>query len=280
MVTNVDSEPTLTMREMAALSGVSDATLRMWETRYRFPAPTRLPSGHRRYSRGDLRDVLAVVHARDQGLSLASAIERARRESQAPAQSVFATLREAFPNLPADVLPKRAILALSHAIEDESIARGERPLLVGCFQEERFYRQAEPRWRELARTAEYALVLARFPASRGPHRGPAEIAIGDDTAIAREWVVVSDAPRFGACLVGLERPKLPRQPRRFETLWTVEARVVKAAAQAVLALASIAAPHLVAGLAERVAEPLSPARDELRDSIALSSRMVRYAIGG
>ncbi len=44
---------------------------------------------------------------------------------------------------------KRTLIALSHAIEDECAARAERPLLFGSFQRERFYRDSEPRWREL-----------------------------------------------------------------------------------------------------------------------------------
>lgn len=68
----------LTIREMAARTGVAPATLRMWEARYGFPLPARLPSGHRRYSDADAdaEDVLSV--ARDAGASLGPAIEQAR----------------------------------------------------------------------------------------------------------------------------------------------------------------------------------------------------------
>ena len=44
-----ESAAGLTIREMAARTGVPQGTLRMWETRYGFPVPERLPSGHRRY---------------------------------------------------------------------------------------------------------------------------------------------------------------------------------------------------------------------------------------
>ena len=35
----------LPMREVVERTGVGEATLRAWETRYGFPAPRRLPSG-------------------------------------------------------------------------------------------------------------------------------------------------------------------------------------------------------------------------------------------
>src|SRR5262249_28906591 len=79
----------LSMREMSLRSGVSEGTLRMWEARHGFPIPHRLPSGHRRYSELDLKRVRAIVQDRDQGLSLATAIERARQLSDEPRPSVY-----------------------------------------------------------------------------------------------------------------------------------------------------------------------------------------------
>src|SRR4029079_6825085 len=142
------------MREMSLRSGVSEGTLRMWEARHGFPVPQRLPSGHRRYSELDLKRVREIVQDRDQGLSLATAIERARQLSDEPRPSVYSALRDTFPHLHAHLLPKRMLRLLSHAIEDEVCALSERAILFGCFQRERFYRQAEPRWRDLSRTAE------------------------------------------------------------------------------------------------------------------------------
>ena len=48
--------------------------------------------------------------------------------------SVFAGLRRARPDLPVHVLHRRTMLALSRAIEDESLASGERPHLFAAFQ--------------------------------------------------------------------------------------------------------------------------------------------------
>src|SRR5690348_611831 len=98
----------LSIGDLAAGSGVNEATLRMWESRHGFPVPQRLESGHRRYTERDLEAVRSVVRARAEGLSLASAIERARQLLSEQAPSVYATLRDAFPELQPYVLSKRS----------------------------------------------------------------------------------------------------------------------------------------------------------------------------
>ncbi|MEA2158947.1 MAG: MerR family transcriptional regulator, light-induced transcriptional regulator [Solirubrobacteraceae bacterium] len=276
-MSELDNAAALTIREISARSGVSEGTLRMWETRYSFPNPHRLASGHRRYSERELEQVRAVIRAREQGLSLPTAIDHARRVGDQLRPSVYSALREGFPYLQPHLLPHRALVSLSHAIEDECCARAERPILFGCFQHERFYRQAEPRWREMARTAERAVALADFQRSRRPRRAPTEIAISDTDPLMREWVVVCDAPGFAACLVAWERPRADAQRRRFETIWTVEPSVVRTAARACCELAARSAPRYVEDLRERLAEPASPGGQELRSAVDLTTRMVLYA---
>ncbi|MBV9715316.1 MAG: MerR family transcriptional regulator [Solirubrobacterales bacterium] len=279
-VSDPEGAPTLTMREMSARSGLSEGTLRIWETRHGFPVPERLPSGHRRYSEIELKRVLAVVEARDRGLSLASAIEHARHLDDGPRPSVFARLRERFPHLRVERLPKPALLCLSRAVEDESCARGERPLLFGCFQQERFYRASESRWREMARTAERAVVLADFPRERRPRGGPAEIPIGPDDALGREWVLVCEAPTLAACLVGFEPPGSRRGERIFETLWSAEGEVVREAARVCCELIAERAPTLLGELPARLADPRPSPQAELRAITELTTRMVLYAANG
>src|SRR5947209_9547833 len=165
----------LSIGEIASRSGVAVGTLRMWESRYGFPEPERLPSGHRRYSERDLEQVVAVARGRDAGLPLAMAIERARQARERPRPSVYGALRARFPHLHPHLLPKPALIQISHAIEDECSARSSAHMLFGCFQQERFYRQAQGRWRAMASTAECALVLADFAEVRYPPGAPAEI---------------------------------------------------------------------------------------------------------
>src|SRR5437588_9457160 len=111
--------------ELAELSGVAVATLRAWESRYGFPAPRRSAGGQRRYSRHEVDQVGRVVRARAAGLSLESAIARARSGADEASPSLFAALRRRHPELPVHVLSRVAMLAISTAIEDECIARGQ-----------------------------------------------------------------------------------------------------------------------------------------------------------
>jgi DICT domain-containing protein len=270
----------LSMREMSARSGVSEGTLRMWEARHGFPVPERLPSGHRRYSELDLKRVRAVVHDREQGLSLGTAIERARQLSDGPRPSVFTAIRDAFPHLHPQLLHKVALDNLSHAIEDEAFSRGERPVMFGCFQRECFYRQAEARWRDMARTAELAVVLADFRRKRRLKDAPAEVPIHDADPLMREWVVVCEASGFAACLVGYERPGQRPGHRSFETIWSAERPVVREAARTCCGLTARTAPEFVEGIRARLEEPMARPGDELRVVVELTTRIVRYATAG
>jgi MerR family transcriptional regulator, light-induced transcriptional regulator len=265
--------------DLAAESGVNEATLRMWESRHGFPVPQRLPGGHRRYSERDLDAVRWIVRARAEGLSLASAIERARQLTAEHSPSVFAALRDAFPELQPYVFGQRSLLRLSRALEDECVQRARRPVLFGAFQDERFYRASEQRWRELARTAEVAVVFAAFDRLRRPRGGPAEVPLPAAAELRREWVIVFDAPNVGACLAAWERPAAGPRARVFETLWTVERQVVRHAARICAELAAQADPALVEGVRERLADAPVASPDDVRVAAAVASRMVAYAAG-
>ena len=264
------------MREMSARSGISEATLRMWEVRHGFPQPRRVSSGHRRYSEQDLARVLAVLRGRARGLSLHAAIELAHDLGD-ERPSVYASLRSRYSQLEHQLLSKRAMLWMSRAIEDECLARAERPLLFGCFQRERFYRASAGRWRELSRTAERAVVLADFGRAHGARRGPIEIPIHAWDPVAREWAIVCESPSFGAVLAGWERPRDAGGERLFEAAWTIEAPAVRLAAQVCVRLATAAAPELLEGLGDRLDSTPVAREHELRSAIQLSTRMVQYA---
>ena len=53
--TDPDTDDTYSIGRAASVSGISCATLRMWERRYGRPVPVRLPSGHRRYTADQMR---------------------------------------------------------------------------------------------------------------------------------------------------------------------------------------------------------------------------------
>ena len=271
----------LTTAQLAERTGLSAGTLRMWENRHRFPDPSRLPGGHRRYSEADVEQVREVLRLRDQGLSLPAAIERIRSRRPPVAVSVFAGLRGRRPEVAPTVLPKPAVLALSRAIEDEYCARAADGVLIGCFQRERFYRRAQRRWRELARTADLAVALADFTAPADPGDGPVEVPVSPRHALAREWAVLISAEGVQACLAAWERPceaEVPDARRRFEVLWSFEPSVV---ADAIAVAAELLAP-LDAGLAGRVRAAHEAAAADLDPALALryggavAHRMVGY----
>jgi MerR family transcriptional regulator, light-induced transcriptional regulator len=267
----------LTIGDLAAGSGVNEATLRMWESRHGFPVPRRLESGHRRYGERDLEAVRSVVRARAEGLSLTGAIERARRLAAEQAPSVYAALRERFPELDPCLLGKRALLRLSRALEDECALRARRPVVFGSFQQERFYRQSEQRWRELTRTAELAIVFADFERARRPRHAPAEVPLKRSAELRREWVIVFDAPNVAACLAAWERPAGAARGRLFETVWTVERDIARHAARVCADLAAQANPALVEGVRERLGDEPAPVAEDVRTAVAVASRVVVYA---
>jgi DICT domain-containing protein len=212
-----------------------------------------------------------------------AAVERALRAGAPPEDSIFAALRRKRPDLPAYALPKRTLIALSHAIEDECAARAEHPVLFGAFQRERFYRASKPRWRELAGTAELAVVFADFEQRGDPDGGPVELPIGRCDPLAREWAVVCDAPGYSACLSAWEPPGqdcVDDGDRVLETVWSVEPDVVRLAACVAREIAARCAPDAV-GPADRVLGPApDPSVDDLRRVSALTNRIVAYVAGG
>ena len=272
----------LTIREVARQTGVPEGTLRMWETRYGFPDPERLPSGHRRYSDDDVQRVRQVAKDREAGMSMPAAIERAQQLASEPEPSIFAGVRRRRPDLQPYLLAKRTLIGLSHAIEDECAARAERPVLFGSFQRERFYRDAEPRWRELARTSSAAVVFADFSSgARVPADGaPAELPIDRSDPLGREWSLICDAPGYAAFLAAWERPgqdDVADVERRFETVWSVEPRLVREAARIAAGFVERAGRQdLLDPIVERLRHTPPPSGDELRLVGALTNRMVAY----
>jgi DICT domain-containing protein len=271
----------LTIREVARETGISEGTLRMWETRYGFPEPTRLPSGHRRYDDDDVVQVRQVARDRESGLSMKAAIGRAREVASEPEPSIYAAVRRRRPDLHPYLLPKRTLVGLSHAIEDECAARAERPVLFASFQRERFWRHAQSRWLELARTAHSAMVFADFDDAAVPDDplAPVELPIDRGDPFGREWSIVCDAPDYAAFLAAWERPgqgDVPDQNRRFETVWSVEPALVRDAARIAAGFVQRTRPELVDRFVDRLRETPPPSGEELRLVGALTNRMVAY----
>jgi DICT domain-containing protein len=270
--------------EVSERTGIAVPVLRMWEQRFGFPRPARRAGGRRHYTDREVELLRQVVRDRDGGLSLKAAIERARgAASEAPA-SLFAGLRRTRADLAPFLLRKRTLVNLSHAIEDEYMARSEPAVLFASFQKEQFYRGAsERRWRDLARGAEVAIVFADFDRTRQPRGGPVEIPLDPDDPLAREWSLICDGPTFGACMAGWERPGQEGAvdlERRFETVWSVELDAVRDASAVGVELVERFAPDLVEELPARLREPPAAGAGDLRTLVALTNRMIGYSEAG
>lgn len=270
----------LSIGDVSRRTGVAEGTLRMWEARHGFPHPERLASGHRRYSERHVELVRQVATRREAGVPLRNAIAQAVRDLQTPAQSLYATLRAGHPGLVPCRLSKRSMLALSWAIEDESLSRAERPLLFGSFQREHLYRQAADRWGELARGAGLTVAFADFPALCVPDHGPIEVPVQHDAPLGREWAIVCDAPRHAACLTGWEPPTSATAPvgeRFFEAIWSVDPAVVRDAARTCAQIAAVSDSSLIDGVRARLGDaPTAPVTDQLVLATAITGRAFSY----
>jgi MerR family transcriptional regulator, light-induced transcriptional regulator len=262
----------LSIGDLAAATGVAVGTLRMWESRHGFPVAKRRTGGHRRYDIDDVARVQRVLDERQSGLSLAAAIERVREWAPSAPPSLFAVLRQHAPQLAPQRLPVRAMLAISHAIEDECLARAARPLLAGTFQRETAYRRAEHRWRELARTAGLSFVLADFARRRKSRAAPAEIPLGTQSPVRREWAVVCVDPEYSACLAGWERPS-DGGARSFEAIWTTDPVAALAAMRVALAIAGGAVARQGTALLDAMSPRLA---GDTATTVAVANRAIGY----
>lgn len=280
----------LTIGDLAARTGVTPATLRVWEQRYGFPVPDRLPSGHRRFRESDVPVVRDVVRRRDEGtrldVAVAQAVERAQAEGPGAADgstlSVYAEMRRLHPSLQTYRLRKGTLKALSWAIEDEFCAKASRPHLFGAFQRDEFYRPARSRWRELARVARSAHVFVDERPGGSvttPAGGPVEVPLPADAPMAREWVVVCDSAELPAALSAWELPgqgDVADDDRVFESVWSVEPAAVRDAARVCATLARLqGAPDAPRVLFE-LAEPAGAGVADLATVTTLFNRVVAY----
>ncbi|WP_323792637.1 DICT sensory domain-containing protein [Nocardioides sp.] len=274
-------EPSLSIGDLADATGVSTATLRIWETRHGFPVPTRLASGHRRYGDADVEAVRLVAALRDSGVRLDAAISRTLEAGQdvvaPPSESVFARLRQTHPTLMPARLTKSTLLAMSWAIEDEFCAQAGRGHVFGAFQEQHRYHSARARWTDIARVSASTFVFADFDACvEGP---PTLIQLAPDAPMIREWAVVCDAPTMSVALTAWELPgqtDVRDSERVFETLWTVEPSAVREAAQVCAALAAEAGSERAIAVADELSDPVDDHDFDIGALTSLFNRSVSY----
>jgi DNA-binding transcriptional MerR regulator len=272
----------LSIGDLAERTGLSPATIRMWEQRHGFPVPRRLESGHRRYREEDVEAILSVVRHKDAGVRLELAIAQAMADAEPAAPSIYAFLRRRHPELGVHRLKKSTLMALSWAIEDEFCAKADRATVYGSFQKERYFRSSEARWSELARVSAGTTVFADFPAA-DLEASPMQVALPQDAPMLREWAVVCDSRELPVVLAAWELPgqeDVPEPERLFESMWTVDgvavhdaARVCAAVAMQYGADATGRAVAATVGAGAVLARPHTP---DLASVTGLFNRVVAY----
>jgi DICT domain-containing protein len=241
------------------------------------------PNGRRRYRASDCDLLQEVQRLRATGMSLPAAMARAGRPAAPADASIFATCRRRHPSLAVHRLPKRVVLALSRAIEDECCASALRPLLMAAFQRPEFYEASRTRWVDLARTASVAVALADFSsaevAAAEVGLGPVLVGLDPLGVMLREWTLICYAPDRAALLSGWELPGQAGQPDRdrcFELVWSVDAVVVRDAALAAAGLVAGSRPDVGARMTALVADAAAPASEDLRRAAGLLDRTFDY----
>jgi DNA-binding transcriptional MerR regulator len=149
--------------EAAALLNVSPNTLRAWERRFGFPKPQRSPGRHRLFTHGE---VAALRDALQEGLSISSAVSRAREGLTADTNSLVGAL--------VSYESERADAAIESALALRSVERSvEEVLLPGLDEIARRYTLDSAAWAFAADWLRRATRLAPPPVR------PMSVVLGD-----------------------------------------------------------------------------------------------------
>lgn len=161
---------TLKTREAAALLSVSPNTLRAWERRFGYPTPLRSAGKHRTYAHAE---VAALRDALQDGLSISSAISRARESLRADTQVLVGAL--------SSYETERADAAMETALAMRSVERAVEDVLLPSLAElQRRHGADSAAWALGMRWAVEWLRRAQWLAP-APQR-PGVFLIGDATA--------------------------------------------------------------------------------------------------
>jgi DNA-binding transcriptional MerR regulator len=110
--------------EAAALLNVSPNTLRAWERRFGFPKPQRSPGKHRLFTHGE---VASLRDALQEGLSISSAVSRAREGLSTDSNSLIGAL--------VSYERERADQAIEAALALRSVERSVEEVLLPTLEE-------------------------------------------------------------------------------------------------------------------------------------------------
>jgi DICT domain-containing protein len=127
------------------------------------------------------------------------------------------------------------LMPLSRYLEEKALDAVEPPILLGCFQEARFFTAATARrYAAAAQTAALVAALGTELPSR-PVPGVRGAAIAGDDPLRGEWNVVVVGPHFAGALVARDlADDGPDTDRRFTYALTYDRGLVLEAARALL----------------------------------------------
>jgi DNA-binding transcriptional MerR regulator len=155
--------------EAAALLNVSPNTLRAWERRFGFPKPQRSPGKHRLFTHGE---IAALRDALQEGLSISSAVSRAREGLAADSNSLVGAL--------VSYERERADAAIEAALAMRSVERSVEEVLLPTLEEIlRRYGSESAVWAFAAHWA--ADWLRRATRLSSPPVRPISVVFGDAT---------------------------------------------------------------------------------------------------
>lgn len=263
---------TFGIQQLASRTGVTPNVLRAWENRYGFPVARRNEAGHRRFTDDDVRLVLEVLRSREQGMPLRLAIRSAlSRQRHTRAASAYGAVVREFPELARRRFSRKALVAASQALEDETLASGEARLVLGAFQLGHRYQDSHARWEELARTSAWCAVVADFDdhAEGGlapdPDARPARCHLPESAPMRREWTVVTVGDDVGAVVSAWQVPAAAQGPAVYEAVISTRREVAVVAARALAAVveaAGAAAPLAVPRLLDATTSGPTAARGD------------------
>jgi MerR family transcriptional regulator, light-induced transcriptional regulator len=270
----------LGISDVAQQTGLAAGTIRVWEQRYGFPEPARTEGGYRVYTAADVETLRRVVAYRARGLSLPAALERARAVGvPTDHPSLYGAIVAGEDPVRPQRLRKRTLIAISHAIEDETLTRAAGPVVIASFQSEDNFRAVEHRYRRLAAIADVCIAFGGFAELAQADGEPTRVPIPDAGAMGSEWAVIVDAPGYAACLLAWELPESVPADRRFEAVWTLDPRVVRRAALVGAAITRTAAPELGDRIERLLQDRPLAVESPAPGLTALTNRIVGYLEG-